>query len=241
MRYLKTLAAVAACVSTVSATGSATIFNYCTFPVSLWAVDAERNPQSPTTIPAGGQYSEQYHSLTTGGVSLKLSLGNSLYTGDPITQFEYTLTGGFIWYDGSNVNCAVNNCPFYSYGVFLDTTDPSCPQRTCLPSQECNGFYNNFNDDWNSLACGPDASIQLYLCSTSASAPAPPAPAPASSSAAAVPAPVANAVEVSASPTSSAIYRMEALHVPASSTTFKKLAVREPSAAAHFHMRRHSH
>jgi hypothetical protein len=244
MRYIKTLAAFAAGVSTVSATGSAVIFNYCSFPVSLWAVDAERNPQSPTTIPAGGQYSEPYHSLTTGGVSLKLSLGTSLYTGDPITQFEYTLTGGFIWYDGSNVNCNVNNCPFYPYGIFLDTTVSTCPQRTCLPSQKCDGFYNNFNDDWNSLACQPDASIQLYLCSTSAGAPAAPAAAPApaatSSSAAALPAPVANAVEVSSAPSSSPVYRMEALHVPASATTLRKLAVREPNPA-HFHMRRHSH
>src|SRR6201989_3317837 len=112
MRSLKALAAVAAYISTVSATGSAIIYNYCDFPVNLWAVDAERNPQSPTTIPKGGQYSEQYHSLASGGVSLKLSLETSLYGGFPITQFEYTLQGGFIWYDGSNVNCAVTNCPF---------------------------------------------------------------------------------------------------------------------------------
>jgi Bys1 family protein len=218
MRSIAAFAAFAASVSTVSAQGQAYIKNYCSFPVSLWAVDAQRNPTAPTTLAPGADYTEPYHTPTVGGVSLKLSTGDSLYTGNPITQFEYTLLGGFIWYDGSNVNCNVNDCPFYPYGVFLQTTDSSCPSRVCQPSQKCDGFYNNYNDDWNSLSCQPGASIQMYLCATSASgpaaAPAAPAPASATSAAPSIPAPVANAVEVSSaapSPTTSEhpLYRME--------------------------------
>jgi len=162
------------------------------------------------------------------------------------------LTGGFIWYDGSNVNCNVNNCPFYDHGVYMQTTNPSCPSRTCQPSQKCDGFYNLFNDDWNSLSCDPAASIQMYLCATSATGPAAPAiaapssPAAASAAAPVIPAPVANAVQVSSAPpavsSTAPVYRMEALHVPKAATTLlPKIKAREAGAAAHMHMRRHSH
>src|ERR1700759_3288829 len=99
---LKTgLAALIAAAPLAQAAGTAFIQNNCAVPVYLWAVDAERNPQQPSTIAPGTSYSEAYHTLATGGVSLKLSKTADIAH---ITQFEYTLTGGFIWYDGSNVN-----------------------------------------------------------------------------------------------------------------------------------------
>jgi len=260
MHRLATIAAFAASLSSVSAAGTATIKNFCSFPVSLWAVDALRNPQSPTTIAPGASYSEGYHTLTTGGVSLKLSTGSSLYSGDAITQFEYTLIGGFIWYDGSNVDCQVTNCPFYNYGVYMDTSDPSCPSRTCAPGARCDGFYNLFNDDWNSLACAPSADISMYLCATSpdgAAAPAAPAASP-SAAVTSVAAPIASepsvpshtavsavvdvvssAVAPTATTTDTAVYRMEALHVPA--TTLAKKVHARATEVSHAHMRRHAH
>jgi len=247
MHKFATLAAIAASVSMASATGTAYIKNYCSVAVNLWPVDALRNPSGPTSIPAGATYSEPYHVLTSGGVSLKLSKNSTLAAGEGITQFEYTLLGGFIWYDGSNVNCDVTNCPFYSDGVYMDTSDPSCPTRTCLPNQKCTGFYNAFNDDVNSLACGPSADITMYLCATSPNGPAgiaapassAAAPAAASSSPAAHASPVRNlvaSVSSAVAPSDTAIYRMEALHVPA--TTLKKVSAREVN---HAHMRRHAH
>lgn len=254
MRNTVILGALAASIQTVSA-AQAYVKNYCNFDVTLWAVDQDRRTPAPVVLKAGGgEYSEPYHTPTAGGVSLKLAPGSS--NAVPITQFEYTLIGGFIWYDGSNVDCSVTNCPFYQWGIHMDTTDPSCPTRTCTPNERCDGFYNLFNDDINSLACAPEAGINMYLCATSpngpsgASAPAVSALPAASSSAVVIPSAVPTSVtadhskpsvaESSATPdASSPVYRMEALHV---ATTLKKIVPRETSLAArHAHMRRHSH
>lgn len=222
-----TLAAAAALAGTAKAQ-SAYIYNYCNAPINLWAVDAQRNPQSPTPIANGSSYSEGYHTLASGGVSLKLGWGSSLYDGSAITQFEYTLTGGFIWYDISNVNCQGTACPFANTGMHLETSDPTCPSRTCSAGEvPCSGAYTVYNDDWNSLACGPSSDIKLYLCTTSDAAPAPaapPAPAAASPSASAAPPAASSTVPVV----------MEAI-------MGRKLAARDDGLRMHRHMRRHMH
>ena len=195
----------------------------------MWAVDASRNPQSPTIIPAGGSYSEPYHTPATGGVSLKLSKTSSIVS---CTQFEYTLLGGFIWYDGSNVNCAGADCPFMADGIYMATSQPSCPTRTCSPGETpCTGFYTLYNDDVNSLSCSPDADISMYLCSNSASGAAAPAAAPA----AAAPAAASVAAPAVSSKPTVVKYEMEAVH--AMPTTLVKYAAR----AVHEHQRRHHH
>jgi len=255
MRNTIILGALAASIQTVSA-AQAYVKNYCNFDVSLWPVDQDRRTPSPVTLKAGGgDYSEQYHTPLAGGVSLKLAPGSS--NAVPITQFEYTLIGGFIWYDGSNVDCTVTNCPFYEYGIYMDTSDPSCPTRTCLPNQRCDGFYNLYNDDINSLACQPGADIHMYLCATSPNGPSGAAPvssAPAAISSAAAP----SSTPTSAAPldkpsasesavpdaSSTPVYRMEALHVATTipTTLKKKLIPREtPLVERHAHMRRHFH
>jgi hypothetical protein len=229
MLFSLSLAAVAALAGTAQAQ-TAYIYNYCNAPINLWAVDAQRNPQSPTPIASGSSYSEGYHTLATGGVSLKLGWGASLYDGSPITQFEYTLTGGFIWYDISNVNCNADACPFANTGMHLETSDPTCPARTCSAGEvPCSGAYTVYNDDWNSLACGPSSDIKLYLCTTSASAPAAPA-APAASAAAS---PSASAAPAAAS-SSVPVVKMEAI-------MGRKLAARDDGLRMHRHMRRHMH
>jgi len=267
MKYSITLAAIAATISTASAT-TATVKSLCQAPVYLYAVDAQRAPSSATQVlNYGDSYSEAYHTPSSGGVSLKLSLTPNLVDGH-ITQFEYTLTPAvgtfpaFIWYDGSNVNCQGANCPFYNTGVYMSTSDATCPTRSCPLGAECTGFYNLFNDDVNSLSCGPTADITMVLCSTDGVKPssggaAPAAypsevlniPAAASSVPAAVVNPVANEVEVpttapaaAASPTPSAakaVFQMEALHVPNSPASAHKH--RRALMNRHAHMRRHAH
>ena len=142
---------------------TAYIYNYCNAPINLWAVDAQRNPQSPTPIANGSSYSEGYHTLATGGVSLKLGWGSSLYDGSPITQFEYTLTGGFIWYDISSTSTATPDaCPFANTGTCTSRRRTRlCLARTCSAGEvPCSGAYTVYNDDWNSLACGPSSDIR---------------------------------------------------------------------------------
>lgn len=153
-----------AAIRSVRALGYAVIDNRCNFPVYMWAVDAVRNPLESVQIPSKTSYTEVYHNLSTGGVSLKLS---AIDANDVITQLEYTLdlSASKIWYDGSNVNCATSTCPFYTYGMELSTSDMSCPTRSCPPDQLCTGFYTHWNDDVNSLSCDQDANIILTLCS----------------------------------------------------------------------------
>jgi len=231
------LFAVLTAATTTYAQGSANIFNHCTFPVSLWAVDAQRNPQSPSTIAPGSSYSEQYHTLPSGGVSLKLTNGNSVAS--PITQFEYTAAGGFIWYDVSNVNCVGLACPFESYGMHMDTTDPSCPVRTCNPNEApCIGAYTNYNDDWNSLSCSPGSNINLYLCTTTAGAPAAPAPA-APAAPASIPSKVANAAPASPPAVASSTPKAVMEAVAAVQPGLAKLRARH--LLSHQQMRRHMH
>lgn len=166
MQLIASLTALAAAVSSVNALGSAIINNNCAFPVYMWAVDAQRNPSSPTTIAPGGTYSEGYHTPSSGGVSLKLSTTTSLQY---VTQFEYTvqsyLSNPFVWYDGSNVNCVDSECPFWSYGINLKTSVSSCPTRDCPINQVCSGFYTVYNDDVNSLSCDDTADVIMTLCS----------------------------------------------------------------------------
>ncbi|KAF2673446.1 hypothetical protein BT63DRAFT_156428 [Microthyrium microscopicum] len=244
MQLIATIAAIAAAAPIVSAAGTANIYNRCSVPVYLWATDMLRNPQTPTIIAPGASYSEAYKVLSSGGVSLKLS---KTTTPKPITQFEYTSAGGFIWYDGSNVDCTGTDCPFYNDGIHMETSVSSCPNRTCTPGTDCNGFYQLYNDDWNSLSCAPTADISFYLCATTSSAPAAAAPAAAAPVVSASPAAVSSVVAPvsSAAPTvtQGPVVKMDApMAIP---TTFvKKLAVREPAIAArdvHDHMRRHNH
>jgi hypothetical protein len=238
MRNFAVALSALASAATVNA-AAANIYNRCSIPVFLWPVDADRPAGAPITLQPGASYSEQYHTPSNGGgVSLKINTQNSL---DIITQFEYTLTGGMIWYDGSNVNCPATQCPFFSLGAYLETSIPSCPTRTCTPGQVCTGFYQYPTDDINSLACQPDADVNLYLCATSASAPAPAPPAAVSSKATPSPTPTI-------APTPVAIVAAE---VKPTTTTappkFQMEAILRPKVNAkrfvvpHAHARRHEH
>ena len=234
-------AVIAAAAATVSAQGSAYVYNHCAGDVYLWAVDIERNPQAPTVIPAGGTWSEVYHTLSEGGVSVKIAKNP---TDSVITQFEYTLTSGewdMIWYDGSNINCVDDptNCPFHGDNLYLGATVDSCPQRYCASQDaQCAGFYNTPDQNTATLSCKPSADTFLHLCLPDEQMPggsAPPAPpAPASTTA------PTSAKEVAAGP---AKIIMEA---PASTTMVRRtIAQRAPAhehaLAAHAHARRHMH
>jgi hypothetical protein len=170
MQLITSLAILATAATSVQALGSAIIHNQCSFDVYLWPTDTTRSPTTPLVISAGNSWNETYHPLASGGVSLKLSKTTS---NTIITQLEYTVQPydgtNFVWYDGSNVNCDGAECPFYSNGMYLETSDSSCPTRICTPGEVCTGFYTVFDDDENSLSCDDTADTILYLCATSPS------------------------------------------------------------------------
>lgn len=153
----------------VSATGSAIINNNCAHDVYVWPVSVDQAASSPTVIKAGGApFTKQYTECTSGGWSLKLSDTDDI--SGPITQFEYTLGGGTIWYDLSNVNCfpfGLGTCPFAATGMFLQSGS-GCPTANCEPGNAtCHDAYTYPKDDWASLSCESSADTVLDLCGTS--------------------------------------------------------------------------
>ncbi|KAF2098583.1 hypothetical protein NA57DRAFT_56240 [Rhizodiscina lignyota] len=157
--------ALLALAPAVQAVGNAIIYNECDFDVFMWAVSVGED-DGPTKISSnGGKFSQQYKMLSKGGMSLKLSKTDQCTN---ITQMEYTLGSTTVWYDISNVNCDGTKCPFHSKGMYMESGS-GCPTVTCpAGNATCGGAYTNFNDDWASKACTPDADTTLYLCSTSA-------------------------------------------------------------------------
>lgn len=207
------IAATAALVATAAAK-STTIVNNCDFPIYLFSVDADHNPQTPNAnLTKGQSHTEAYRTTSAGGVSIKLAKKPLLWdfstnSGPAITQLEYTLTSdNKIWYDISNVNCQTTSCPFQPYGMYLSLADPSCPDVTC-PAGEltCHNAYTNWNDDWASLSC-PDSEVvdsTFYACAASAVGSGSPAPtSAAASSAAATSAPASSTKAASSAAASS--------------------------------------
>lgn len=150
-----------------NAVGFATVVNYCVNTIYLWPVDQNRNPQIPIQIQPGYTYTEQYYFPLAGGVSLKLNTENNI--AGNITQFEYTIDhqyGGFIWYDGSNVNCLPGSCPFDQNGIHLAGNLATCASRTCTPGTvNCTGFYLHPTDDESAMmGCSWSANVTMSLC-----------------------------------------------------------------------------
>lgn len=168
MQFFTTLAALAA-VATTAEAAKAYVYNHCSVPVYLWAVDVNRSPSTPTVLAAGQVWNEDYHTPSAGGVSIKLSKSNNPLK---ITQFEYTLNSAAIWYDGSNINCQGTDCPFDEDNLLLMASQTSCPQRACdKNSTICTGFYNQPDDNEATLSCQPSADTEMHLCLSDAQMP----------------------------------------------------------------------
>lgn len=164
-----TVAGVLGLATAVNASGKAIINNNCDYDVYLWPVSVDSSPSLPTIISGnGGHWSQPYQTCTTGGMSLKLASTNDISLG--ITQFEYTLEPGNIWYDISNVNClpfGKGDCPFAAGGMTLESGS-GCPVATCEGGNAtCHDAYTYPDDNWASLSCEPSADTTLNLCGSS--------------------------------------------------------------------------
>src|SRR5215469_641493 len=165
MQLIATIAAIAATTATVHAQ-YANINNYCDFEVWVWPTDGKRNPTSGTSIPPGSNWCEEYQTAG-GGVSLKISTCQNL---DKITQMEYDLSNSLgdgierVWYDGSNINCERENCPFWNYNLYIEASDPSCAAGPCPAQTACSGFYQKPDDDLDSFSCPMSANTTMHLC-----------------------------------------------------------------------------
>ena len=163
--YTNTItAALIAASSAVVSAGSAIVNNHCAQPVYLWSVSDYADGEMHTIAP-GGSYSEPYRTAKNGGgVSIKMAKVDNLWGVDgvqpDINQFEYTLAGN-IWYDISNIN----GNPFYTGGLTLTPSDPSCPSKVCPAQQkDCQDAYNIPTDDHATAACSAESNLVFSLC-----------------------------------------------------------------------------
>lgn len=165
MQLITAIAAIAATAAIVNAQ-YANINNYCDFEVYVWPTDGTRNPSSGTPIPPGSNWCEAYQTAG-GGVSLKISTSKSL---GAITQFEYDVSNSLgpdlweVWYDGSNINCFKNTCPFWNYNLYIEASNSDCPAGPCPAQTVCPGFYNDPNDNADSFSCKAPANTTMHLC-----------------------------------------------------------------------------
>lgn len=165
VRTFLAAAAVPAFVALAQATGKVQILNQCEYSVNLWSCADQDSKMF--TIQPNKDYTEDYHSKKGGGgISIKIAINaTTLYTYPappvPITQLEYTIGGGKVWYDISNIN----GYPFKDNGVNLTTSDGGGPSVLCPAGvAHCDGAYNKPDDDHATGATADSADLIMVLC-----------------------------------------------------------------------------
>jgi hypothetical protein len=141
MQLKDILAASLIALPSVLALGHAAIENKCSYPVYAWSV-VPHSSSDRITINPGQTYKEGLKVPCRGcGVSLKIS--KEANSQAAITQFEYSITDGQIWYDISLIDCArgedASACPGHEKGISLGG-NMLCPKTfVCRPGEYCPG------------------------------------------------------------------------------------------------------
>ena len=113
-----------------------------------------------TAVDPGTSYSEGYRTTTSGGgVSIKISRNADGST--PLTQLEYALSGGEVFYDVS----IVDGSAFAAEGFSLVASDASCASVSCGPNESsCTAAYNQPGGDQATESCSEGASLTFNAC-----------------------------------------------------------------------------
>ena len=145
--------------SSAGGTGSAIIQNHCSYPISLASVGS--SPGTVVHVPAGGSYSEQFHTTSTeAGVSIKIVKDGDPIRSANITQFEYTLVTPLVYYDLSLIN---GDAFAGEYNAVIPAT-ASCPQVTCQPGEvPCKEAYTQ-PPQRKTKSCASNANIVYNIC-----------------------------------------------------------------------------
>lgn len=116
--------------------GNAILANNCDYDIWVSSVGGSHETAC-TRVAANSQYTETLYST---GTSLKISKTDSIKNGEQ-TQFEYTISGGKIWYDISFVNCAegesASNCPGHAEGLSMQGSNSACSAASCEAGSYC--------------------------------------------------------------------------------------------------------
>jgi hypothetical protein len=128
--------AIAALQASVALAGKAVIANRCSYDIWVSSVSTGYGVSS-VHVPARTTFSEEYVGIST---SMKISKTENLIGGH-ITQFEYSIASGQLWYDISFVDCAngesATNCPGHDEGLSVSANNDSCGTLDCPAGQYC--------------------------------------------------------------------------------------------------------
>ena len=133
------------------AASTARVVNSCGFSAYLWSVSPSAVGPEQHLAAGGGAYSEAYRGS---GIVLKITLDSSessLYNASvPITQFQYTLDGGTVYYALADTR----GDPFAGHPVTLDPSDASCTGVDWADGSGASTVY----------ACESKTDLTLTLC-----------------------------------------------------------------------------
>ncbi|KAF1983331.1 hypothetical protein K402DRAFT_396806 [Aulographum hederae CBS 113979] len=154
--------------------GGVALYNNCDFDVYTSTVIEGSVPSNPSKVKSTQWYWEPYVHPRVGGAVLRL--GKAANAG-AITQLEYKVNAGMMYYDISNIDCGATSltakaqCPFLNGGMFLKSDDPNCPTRQCLTGDKaCRQAYNAPDDNWAVGGCKfNNHNLVLYMCQSSSS------------------------------------------------------------------------
>ncbi|KAJ5095582.1 hypothetical protein NUU61_004938 [Penicillium alfredii] len=142
------------------------IINNLNQDIYAWSVDTtSKEPAKMITLSAhGGTYVENYRTLASGGVSIKLATEPSQ---DDVLQFEYTPTAEQIFWDLSCINMKTGGSKFtqLGYNVKPSSIIPgSCPEVNCAAgNSHCEGAYNVWNDDHATHGCPLNTGLTMTI------------------------------------------------------------------------------
>jgi hypothetical protein len=105
------------------------------------------------------------------GTSVKISRNPNDF-GKAITQIEYSVGNGAVWYDGSNIDCHKETCPFYNEGIMiqvpqrLTASESNCVSVTCPKGGCADGrdWYDQWFHDLATKNCKNDRTMTVWLC-----------------------------------------------------------------------------
>ncbi|KAK2735266.1 hypothetical protein FQN57_001210 [Myotisia sp. PD_48] len=136
------------------------INNTCSYDINIWNVVSEGAP-SPILVTRDSFYYEPLSAKNDlGGPSIRMAPAS--YSDDTIvTQLEYTLSPGNLFYDISNIN----GYPFVEHGVSLKSSIKGCFEVVCPAGKElCHDAYNTPYDNWATRACDPEGYLTFKVC-----------------------------------------------------------------------------
>ena len=144
--------------SKARAVGAAEFINACPFNVWYQVSDNVNFPTTINLIEANdGFYTENFD--TTSGRSIQLSTSTTDFNGGgPVLAFEYTVSGGTIFYDLSTVQG--NPFGFDGNTVLLATTRDNCPTSDVSSSSQAGNGFGIVR------TCTTDINLFLTLCNT---------------------------------------------------------------------------